>query len=119
MKKLMIPVVFVASLLLTEISANAAWTGSSKIKTFKVETAGLLIKLEDFSLADVDPSACGDPVGAYLWLASTESGYEERFATLLSAFLSERKVNISYYHCGDYFPSAPYLKLGSVSMSAN
>lgn len=95
-------------------SAHAAWTDYRDILWLKAEAGGVLVALEGFTLASYDTTTCADPGATYLWFNASAQGFDIRFTQLLAAFHTGRKVNVSYYNCGNYSATVQYLAGASV-----
>lgn len=108
-------IVVIVSALLSATAAQAAWTGARTIRTYKMEPGGLMIVLDGF----VNDSAVVCTGNDYLYMKASDQNFEVRSATLLAGYLAGQKVNLSFYECGGYSPTAELLKLGSISLSSS
>jgi hypothetical protein len=97
--------------------AHAAWTSYREILWLKAQAGGVLVALDGFTLASYDTTTCADPGAAYLWFNASAQGFDIRFTQLLAAFHTGRKVNVSYYNCGNYSATVEYLAGASVVVS--
>jgi len=98
--------IFIFLISLTQISL-AAWTGNQQVKVLKAQGNGIYLMLDGF--VNNDPEiACGSND---FFLLNTSNGYKERVSFLLSAYMSGKSVNVSYYGC-----SSGHIEIGSVQL---
>jgi hypothetical protein len=86
----------------TAISADSDYL---PIQYIKIQGNGTYVKLQGF--ANSDPSVQCQRHDFFL--ASTENNYKERTAFLMSAYLADREILITYYDC-----HGEYIRIGSV-----
>lgn len=101
--------------LLFATSAMAAASGYHTISWIKITPDGVMVKLDDFELTDVDPTTCADPGQPYFYLPDTAKNYEERYAAMLSAVAGDRELSIAYWSCGTNPGGQPMLALGNIN----
>ncbi|MFA0812013.1 hypothetical protein [Microbulbifer epialgicus] len=81
---------------LTSFSANAEWTGAKKITYLKAEDSGIHFKLEGFVNNYEVTASCTDN---FYMNKNTTDNYEAKVSFLLSAYMSDKQVNISFGNC--------------------
>lgn len=106
MKKLMLSLIVLLSFSNPSLSA---WTdGEKKIYRLKVDQSGnVIVSLSGFTNTSSSIVCSKDQ----FIMRPSHDGYSSRLSLLLSAYLSERLISISYYDC-----DANYIKLGSIEI---
>ena len=107
---------FVLGLSIAGSPSFASSTGLKTISWVKVTSNGVMLKLEDFDITDVDANSCADPGQPYFYMAATEENYEEKLATVLTALSGGHRINIAYYACGNNPGVSPLLPLGNLTL---
>lgn len=95
---------FTFAISLTQISV-AAWTGEHQVRILKAQGNGTYLELDGF----VNNDSTIDCESNAFFLLNTTDNYKERTSFLLSAYMSGKHVNVSYYGC-----SNGYIGIGSV-----
>ncbi|WP_444935222.1 hypothetical protein ACJJIW_11560 [Microbulbifer sp. JMSA004] len=94
--------------LLLPLSGNAAFTETHKIEDLKAQTNGVYVKLSGF---ENDPSISNldCTYNKTFVMLETSDNYEGRLSFLLSAYMADKPIQISYYDC-----QGSYLNISSV-----